>query len=82
MMCPWAEDAAALAEGAGTRSSEQEPLCASALFRKKRKDYLNLNRGCGLKLGGWGFKLIITGFKSYKYLVTLLYFWEAFKNRH
>lgn len=31
---------------------------------------------------GWGFKLIITGFSSYKYLTTLLCFWEAFKNRH
>lgn len=35
-----------------------------------------------MKLGVWEFKLMITGFKSYKYLITLLYFWEAFRNNH
>lgn len=32
-------------------------------------------------LAGWGFRLIITAFKSCKYLLTLLFLWEAFKNR-
>lgn len=33
-------------------------------------------------LGGWGFRLIITGFKSCKYLLTLLCLWETCKNKH
>lgn len=33
-------------------------------------------------LGGWRFRLIITGFKSCKYFLTLLCLWEAFKKKH
>jgi len=68
-----------MVERAGACSSNQEPLSFLSSLQKMGKDG---NGGCGLKLGGWGFKLIVTGFKSYKYLVTLLYFWEAFKNKH
>lgn len=55
------------------------PSCSSALFRKRLKEGKG---GCGLMLGGWGFRLIITGFKSCKYLLTLLCLWETCKNKH